>query len=593
MTHAESVLSSCDRWAAAWSPPDRRPIYEWARENIILPDSYSKAGPFQPSGWMLPVFDALQNMRVRRVHLRKAVQQAGTLVADVWLQWIINNDPGPVSWTMQKDDAMGIHLKTRVWPTMEACKATRAKLPPEGKMRTLEAVYFGGFFVIFTAANVGSQQSVSIRYKINDEIWMDKWQDVYADAIARVTAYEREGISKIFNVSQAGVVDDIEDKSFRDGDQGELNITCPHCGKSTPLVFDILREDKSHAGIVWNPDAKGADGLFNVARAMETCRYQCLHCRGESLESEKTRQQWNSTHHFISANLGAPEAIRSFHIESLTNDKMETIVERFCAAFNEQRRGLDDGMKKFLQKYRALPWAEKGDSVDLRGGTAVDAYRYEDYRNGILWDNEKMRFMSIDRQKDHFWVEINAWRENGDSRQILYARVKFIEEAREIQLRYKVKDKMVSEDCGYMPSAAYDDCVRFGWIAFRGERQKEFIHYKNEVVIKNPYYSPMQPIEHKGVNLWKISFSADNCKDVLARIMQGKTLLRRDFPTDVSGEYMKQVNAEQKLRQPSGEWRWQKVPDGAPNHGWDTSVAQIVFALNHGFIKSENEKESA
>ena len=131
MTHAETVLASCGRWRAAWSPPDRRPIYEWARENLILPDTYSKAGPFQPSGWMMPVLDARQKMRVRRVHLRKAVQQAGTLVADVWLQWLINNDPGPASWTMQKDDAMAIHLKTRVWPMMLACKQTAAKLPPD------------------------------------------------------------------------------------------------------------------------------------------------------------------------------------------------------------------------------------------------------------------------------------------------------------------------------------------------------------------------------------------------------------------------------------------------------------------------------
>ena len=591
MTHAESILASCERWRAAWHPPDRRTIYAWAEENVVLPDTYSKAGPFRASGWMLPVFDALQDQKVRRVHLRKAVQQAGTLVADVWLQWLINNDPGPTSWTMQKDDAMEIHLKTRVWPTMMACAATRQKLPPEGKMRTLDSVYFGGFFVIFTAANIGSQQSVSIRYKVNDEIWMEKWQEVYPDACARVAAYEREGISKIFNISQAGVVDDVEDKSFRDGNQGELHINCPDCGKSTPLVFSAVREDKTHAGVVWAPDAKGADGYFNVARAMETCRYQCVHCRGESVESEATRRHWNKNHHFISANPSAPETVRSFHIEALTNDKMPDLVQAFCSAWNDTRRGIEDGMKKWQQKRRALPWSEKGESITLRGGTSVDSYRYADYKDGILWDGEKARALTIDRQKDHFWVEINAWRENGDSRQILYARVNLIEEARELQLRYKVKDKFVFEDCGYMPSAAYDDCVRFGWIAFRGERQKEYIHYDaGGRGLKNPYYSPVQIIDHKGRPVYKVSFCADNCKDVLARIMEGKSQLRRDFPTDVSVAYMQQVNAEQKLRKPSGEWGWEKVPAGAANHGLDTSVAQIVFALNAGFIKSEGNQ---
>jgi len=65
--------------------PDRSPIYEWARKHIVLPESYATPGPFNVriSPWLIPIFDALQNPLVRRVHFRKAVQIGGTLVADV------------------------------------------------------------------------------------------------------------------------------------------------------------------------------------------------------------------------------------------------------------------------------------------------------------------------------------------------------------------------------------------------------------------------------------------------------------------------------------------------------------------------------
>jgi len=79
--------------------PDISPIYEWARKHIILPESYATSGPFNVkiSPWLIPIFDALQNPLVRRVHLCIAVKFDGTLVADFCVPWLICNDAGPIS----------------------------------------------------------------------------------------------------------------------------------------------------------------------------------------------------------------------------------------------------------------------------------------------------------------------------------------------------------------------------------------------------------------------------------------------------------------------------------------------------------------
>ena len=81
MTEAEQLLANL-----RLPRPDRSPIYEWARKHLVLPESYATPGPFNVrlSPWLIPIFDALQNPLVRRVHFRKAVQIGGTLVADIW-----------------------------------------------------------------------------------------------------------------------------------------------------------------------------------------------------------------------------------------------------------------------------------------------------------------------------------------------------------------------------------------------------------------------------------------------------------------------------------------------------------------------------
>lgn len=589
------MLQACSRWRMVWTPPDRRPIYKWAHDNIELNTGTIK-GKFstRQSRWMEAVFDDLQYLSVRRVHLRKAVKIGGSLIAEIFLQWIISNDPENVSWTMQNDVEMKDHLMSRLWPLMEdGCWATRTRLPPVGPYRTLDRIHFGSWSIVFNAANENSQQDKDIRYKINDEIWLPKWADIYDQAIARVEAFERIGLSKIFNISQAGVRGDIEDGAFTEGHQAELSIKCPMCAKSTPLQFSIDRPGRPRAGVIWNSDARNADGYLNTSRAVETCRYECAECAHGVVESEAMRRQWNETQHWIPQNLQAPPQYRSYHVESLCMKRMPDLVAQFCSAFNMKRRGFDEKFKVFVQQQRALPWLEVEQTIDL-SRREIEPYRYSDYAKGEPWPMEVARAMTIDRQKTHFWVEIRAWRQNGDSRQLYFGRVNTVEDCRILQATMKIADNNVFEDVSYDGPAVYDDCLRFrekgkyGWIPLRGTTQRAFMHLdRNDPKKKDKrFYSEAQQIEHKLQRLYEIQFSADNCKNILARLLGG-TGARWDVPNDVSAAYTEQIQAERKVETHPGYFTWQKFPASAPNHGLDTSNMQVVFALIRGFLAVE------
>ena len=109
-----------------------------------------------------------------------------------------------------------------MFPLFESIYIIRQLLPRPGPLRTQTEVFFpGGLFFILNSANLSHQQSQSVRWKINDEIWMPRWADVYEDACKRVTAFEQQGTSHILDISQGGIEGDQADKSFRNGSMRE------------------------------------------------------------------------------------------------------------------------------------------------------------------------------------------------------------------------------------------------------------------------------------------------------------------------------------------------------------------------------------
>src|SRR5687767_6392684 len=82
-----------DNWSRVWKPRDRRPIYEWARENVFLPSRLTRTGAFEVdrSRQFVAPFDALQNDRIREVNILAPVRDGKTLIADVWLPWLVVN----------------------------------------------------------------------------------------------------------------------------------------------------------------------------------------------------------------------------------------------------------------------------------------------------------------------------------------------------------------------------------------------------------------------------------------------------------------------------------------------------------------------
>ena len=152
---ADSRLSDYRGWHAGWTTPDRRPIYRWAASQLTLPGSYRIPGKFDVNVRrpLIEVFDAIQDTMVRRVHFRKPPRFGGSLINDIAIPWIICNDPGPIMWNWQKDDAAAEHMREKAWPLWKSSASFRAMMPRGRHDVTNTEIYFGPFFLKVQGAN--------------------------------------------------------------------------------------------------------------------------------------------------------------------------------------------------------------------------------------------------------------------------------------------------------------------------------------------------------------------------------------------------------------------------------------------------------
>ena len=573
-------------WRAAWQKPDRRPIYEWGHDHLIMPPSYAIQGRFDVSVTrpLIAVFDAIQDMMVRKVRFRKPPRFGGSMIADIAIPWVCCNAPGPIGWHWQSDDDAKDHMMQKAWPLWKSCKPLMALMPANRHEKTTTEIYFGNFFFRACGANLNNLQSTGLQWVFNDELWLPVWQDMYAHAVGRTRDFERAGSYKIVDVSQAGNANDVEDRNWREGNQA---VWCYKTDKGfVPLLFGGKRDDGSRWGLIWNEDAKRPDGTYNKQRAIDTARYVCRVTGKEWLDTPQTIAEWNRDGAYVSQNDNFSRATVSFGVNALLNRTFASIVEEKINALEQASRGDMGGMRDFVQKAECRPWEEVNLTVTL--SLVSSGYDAAEYAKGEAWEGEGRRAMMIDRQQGmagdvpHRWVEIRAFQPNGDSRQLYFGRLNTKEACRDVQKLFRVPDRSVWQDAGFERHEVFKECVEYGWIATFGSEQGSWTH-----MVANPSgdpikaslpYSQIQTQEVGGpsAHAHYLLFSENYFADIAAAFVSGRGL-KYHHPNDVSPEYLEQLQGEHKVQVKPGVWKWKKLHSTKPNHSWDLTKAFACY----------------
>lgn len=264
---------------------------------------------------------------------------------------------------------------------------------------------------------------------------------------------------------------------------------------------------------------------------------------------------------------------------------MADLASQFLEARRQQKQGVNQAMMDFTRQRRALPWKVdfSTDAVLLRGA----GYNLVDANIAEKIVDETERFLTIDRQKDHFWVLVRAWRSSASSRLLYFSRIQTVEQIREIQERFVIDSVRVFEDSGYEAGKAYDDHLKYGWIPLKGSQFNYFPITKNGRTVRR-MWSDITHVKHAGKTVPLIHCASDSIKDILHSLRSGKGA---DFetPDDAPKIYEDQMNGERKQetkpdRLGRTEWRWHRITKN--NHAWDLEFMQVAAALMLGILAS-------
>lgn len=298
---------------------------------------------------------------------------------------------------------------------------------------------------------------------------------------------------------------------------------------------------------------------------------------------------------FIALNQNASKENVGFHWNALASMSWGKLAELYLRAKIAARKGDSSLLQQFYQKRLALAWREFAEDYRLEIASGS-------YNSGDVWDEEAgfnklgeiiappfaeneviapLRIMSVDVQMNCFYLVVRAWSIDGSSRLLWHEKVLTWEDIEDIQQRFSILSNLVFIDAGYNSYEVYKQCGKHHWIALMGDNRANFVHRLPQGKSVLRFYSPVKNIFISRDAKCRMHFWSNlNVKDTLARIRRNQNPedgATWEVPTDISEDYLKQMESEHRIKKGSS-WIWEQIGN-RPNHYLDCEAMNCAGAL--------------
>lgn len=563
-------------------PPDRTPPWRWAESNVEIDASSPFPGKYSSdmTPWTKEPMERAADNRIRRITILCAAQTGKTQMCLIILLFWIATDPGPIQWVMAAQDEAKTFSNKRLTPGLETCKPVADLMPKvRSKKKTLE-IGFAESPLLITGSNSKSKlQGNPIRYLILDEVRNYKDKSAVGTALKRTTSFWN---AREFIVSTGDEEGDEVDRSFKDGSQGHYYVPCLACSQQFEFKLDQLKWDTN--------EETCPGGEYDFAKLRQTVRHECPGCKRLMVDDFGERMKMALRGAFVHVNPKAPADHVSYTWSALLVPWIpwHRIVQEFLLAKRALAQGIVEPFKTFVTETLGETWKEDwAYSADITLG---------EYTLGSPWEEEFRRFMTVDKQKDHYWYVIRQWAKSGASRLTAYGRLDTVADIEAIAEQYKIHERGVLVDAGFEQNEVAQMCCAHGWVAMKGDQRESFITHEEGSKIRGlrPYTWPPLAID-PGIGTTEqgrqrcplFIWSNPTVKDFLYRLKTGKGL-PFGVAADVTQEYIRQLSSETKKRLVNKktnrqEWMWVQLK-GRPNHLWDCECMQVVAAMVSGIL---------
>jgi phage terminase large subunit GpA-like protein len=589
-------------------------LIEWARENVILPDAYAIPGSLDlsTSPYLIEPSKALLDGKYRMVNLIASTQTGKTMLGnEVFIPWIIAENPGSVMKLHQNDDVAETFIETRLSPLLHNCKPLVPYLAFKRYSVKKRGIVLPHMAVKVSGAHENISHGFSIRYLLMDETHLYS-VGLVEKFIARTTAFA--GRRKIVITSQPNQHGSELEKYYNLGWIYEWQWVCPSCKKVQPWYWSKQRNDLTYAGINWETILMKDNETTDIAKSAATAWLECFHCKHKIEDNITNRRMLNESGEYVCIkNDGDPEVV-SFTWPGFVNINLSfaSFVVQYINAKRIQRNtGLNEDLVTFVTQclgkfYKAEPMSDV--SKILLG-------EYETNPDKI--DDTAVRFMGVDCQRKGLvkYYIIREYDRNGnESRRLDYGICRTFEEVETLANKWKVKIPCVAidEGDGEQCAAIRQECVKrnqvikrpdglldiITWCPMKGSDKLSFLHPDKTT---RYYASPgkgdcMFPQDHKlrGIPAPFVLWSNYSIKTILANLRDQKVPGVRWLVNKKDPEYEKQIYSEglqSVIDKKTGMvvTRWMQV--GTDNHWWDAECMCLVQAIRAGVFSATKVNE--
>lgn len=569
-------------------PSEEMGILDWLEEHARFPHSdRNKRFNRETAPWLNPVLEAVASNDNRLVVCRGPVGSSKTTLFEALHQWIPSQDPGPTMTVTQSDDDTADWVETRLIKCLEACDPLKALWPREKVREKIkrDKHLWPHMFSLFGGANLKTLQSKSIRWGLGDEVWMWKrgrvreFEGRFHDRWNRCLLLVSQGATEGSDFSGKY---DLTDKRVR-------HFECPKCKTVQPYEWSSVRWTKYHI------DDHPLNG-YDYKRIFPTIHYGCKNkdCKQTWKNSPIERRNLSNLGYYIATSDHGISGNVGFHWNAISVYWIDwsTLVYEWLVAMTEKKKGNSEKFWQFHQKRLAN---DEELSTETNYGDLVHSeYDMEEYANGELIEDEHIRFMTNDKQLDHYWTVIRAWRLDGSSRLLYEGRTLVESEIKALEVKYGVTPNRVTIDAQYDTPSVYAMCARNGWTALHGSKENGFTFYRGRGRARKKELRYVSRIEWANLGTDKTGvlrkcrymfFSASRIKDILVNLRMGRGV-SWELPAAVSKEYAFQIDSEVKRKFINSKTK-AEVFDYVrlrENHLWDCEVHQVVLAYAVGLL---------
>ena len=535
---------------AAWNPPWTGSIYEWAHRNVELPNAYAVQGRFDISisKYLIPPLDDLLNNKVVQVNIIAATQTGKTMGSEIFIPYIICNDPGPVLKLHQSEEMAGLFAETRLIPLLQNCKPVKAMLDYNRFSAKKKGILLPHMAATIGGAKENLLHGVSIRYLMLDECHLyDK--EVIVKAKSRTTAFSHN--KKILLTSQPGIEkDQLSEQNT--GLDYQWGWKCPSCTILQPYYWTKEKQDGTWAGFNWiKTYTSGSLDEYDYEATGASTKLNCYYCTASVSDTPVEREYLNSTGEYILIKDNGDHSVHTYRWPAFVNKgisfKEKTIQYLLARAAHKQTGNLD-ALQIFTQQVLGQEW--KRTTVYDAAKVLISSFNPSD-----LWKEEIFRCMAVDYQKKYatkFFV-VTAWSKT-ECRVLEHGLVLTWDEVEVIQKKWKIPAPGVFVDSGFNSDEVYKQCCAhiqpikigkrieaYGWYALKGDGQHNDYPHKDGT---RRYYSQETKIAINNIQFARLHlWSNFAIKTSLVWIRDGKSDIKMVMPA-IDPEFERHMHSE-------------------------------------------------